>query len=361
MTYLLELNEQVEDLKNFTDEEDDNAVSSELYTISSYGIDYPVETLVSRIDKEQFYFPDFQRDFIWSKNIASRFIESLLLGLPVPGIFLYKESSTGKHLVIDGQQRLISLHSFFHGKFKERKFSLSGINSIWEGKTYADLGDDDQIRLADTSIRATIFTQDSPKDEMNSVYEVFERINTGGVKLSAQEIRSCIFHGNFNDFLHSLNTEKIWRTICGAQRSNRLKDVEIILRFFAFLERRDKYSPPMKQFLNNYMAEKRNFTDEQLEGLSRIFIETMDYIYATLGDRAFRPEKALNVAVFDAVATSIALKIQDGETPCKNETRKSYFELLKDEEFKEGYLTSTASPENVNKRFGKAGKAFGVA
>ncbi len=360
MTNLQELNEQPSGLENYIDEDEDYSNTSELYSISSFGIDYPVETLVSRIKSKQFYVPDFQREFIWSKNQASRFIESLLLGLPVPGLFLYKESGTGKHLIIDGQQRLMSLYFFFEGKFNNKKFSLSGITSNWKGKSFEDLDSEDQARLANTGIQATIFKQDSPKDEMSIVYEVFERLNTGGVKLAPQQIRSCIFHGYFNDFLHNLNDKnQIWREICGP-KSKYLKDVEIILRFFAFLERRDQYSAPMKQFLNDYMEERRDITVDQLKDLANIFTLTMNFVYSSLGKRAFKPSKAFNVAVFDSVATSIAKKLQEGKQPCEGKIKESYHKLLEDQEFKDGYSNSTASQENVDKRFRKARQAFEV-
>ena len=200
-------------LNNLQDVDEDIVTTSDLFSISSFGVDYPVETLVSRMNSELFYIPDFQRQFIWSQNQSSRFIESLLLGLPVPGIFLFKESETGRHLVIDGQQRLKSLQYFSTGIFKGREFRLTGLESDWEGQTHKTLSDADRARLADAVIHATVFKQDLPQNDINSVYEVFERINTGGSKLSPQEIRSCICHGNFNTFLHRLNQNEDWRTL----------------------------------------------------------------------------------------------------------------------------------------------------
>ena len=187
-------------------EDEDTSTPANLYSISSYGIDLPVETLVRRIQKKHIYVPEFQRKFVWTKNTASRFIESLLIGLPVPCIFLVKEPNSERQLNIDGQQRLMSLVCFYEEKFNDRKFSLSGISSDWKGKTYNSLNEDDQMRLDNSWIRTTIFQQDSPKNNMDSVYEVFERLNTGGVKLSPQEIRSCIYHGKFNKFIHDLNS-----------------------------------------------------------------------------------------------------------------------------------------------------------
>lgn len=359
MSDLRHLEEELEDLRNINDEEEDVVTTSNLFSISSFGVDYPVETLVSRMQKELFYIPDFQRQFVWSQNQASRFIESLLLGLPVPGIFLFKESETAKHLVIDGQQRLKSLQFFVDGIFNGKEFRLRGLDSEWEGKTHATLNEDDQTRLADAVIHATVFKQDLPKDEMNSVYEVFERINTGGMKLSSQEIRSCICHGNFNTFLHNLNENVDWRAIYGP-KSKRLKDVEAILRFLAFYEYGDHYSSPMKHFLNEYMEMKRNNSDEELKPLADVFSSTMEFVSSALGKRAFRPERALNVAVFDSVATSIAHMLLGNTSLDEQGTRKAYFALLKNKEYVDGYLRATADPENVKKRFGKAKAAFGV-
>ena len=356
---LTELEDELEDLRNVNDDEEDIVTTSNLFSISSFGVDYPVEVLVSRMNKELFYVPGFQRQFIWSQNQASRFVESLLLGLPVPGIFLFQESETGKHLVIDGQQRLKSLQFFFNRIFNSKEFQLRGLGSDWNGKTFETLNDDDQARLSDAVIHATVFKQDLPKDQMNSVYEVFERINTGGMKLSAQEIRSCICHGNFNTFLHTLNENKEWREIYGP-KSKRLKDVETILRFLAFYESYEKYSNPMKHFLNNYMEEKRNYSDKQLKPLAEVFSSTMKFVVSSLGNRPFRPERALNVAVFDSVATSIAHMLKN-ETPLdKEKTKLAYQKLFENEEFKRGYLLSTADLENVKRRFRVARSAFRV-
>ena len=347
------------DDSNYEIEDENTSTPANLYSISSYGIDFPVETLVRRIQKNQIFVPDFQREFVWSKNSASRFIESLLLGLPVPSIFLCKEPNSEKHLIIDGQQRLMSLVCFYKETFNGRKFSLSGISSDWKGKSYNSLNEDDQLRLDNSWIRTTIFQQDSPKNNMDSVYELFERLNTGGVKLSPQEIRSCIYHGKFNNFIHGLNSDPTWRKLCGP-KSKRLRDIEMILRFFAFFEEEEHYAPPMKHFLNLYMEKNRGCPDEKLAELENIFINTMGFIESTLGPDAFRPEKAFNAAVFDSVATSIAKGLKGKEPLTKDATIKAYKSLLKDDTFKQGYITSTASLENVKRRFGAAKKAFGV-
>src|ERR1700749_4004230 len=163
--------------------EDESATesSSGSFTITSYGADYPVDTLVKRMKGEAFFIPEFQRSFVWSQRHASRFIESLLMGLPVPGIFLYKEAHSGKHLVVDGQQRLRTLQYFYEGVFIEKAFRLVGVRAEWEGKTYKELPTNEQLKLDDSIVHATVFQKDEPKESIKSLYFVFERINSGGI------------------------------------------------------------------------------------------------------------------------------------------------------------------------------------
>lgn len=156
------------------------------FSITSYGADYTVDSLVKRMRAQAFTIPHFQRRFVWSQKHASRFIESLLMGLPIPSIFLYKEIETNKHLVIDGQQRLRTLQSFYDGTFEEKRFRLVGVRDPWNGRTYSELDPSDQLKIDDAIVHATIFSQDQPQDVLDSIYFVFERINSGGIRLSPQ-------------------------------------------------------------------------------------------------------------------------------------------------------------------------------
>ena len=167
------------------------------FLIDSYGADYTVDSLVKRMKAGSFKVPEFQRRFVWSLSHSSKFIESLLMGLPVPGIFLYKEASTNEHLVIDGQQRLRTLQAFYDGLFDGREFKLKSVREPWNDLTYKSLDPADQLKLDDSVVHATIFKQDRPQDVLDSIYFVFERINTGGIRLSPQEIRNCISLGPF--------------------------------------------------------------------------------------------------------------------------------------------------------------------
>src|SRR3989344_4521389 len=127
-------------IKN-TDENDEIEVLPYKYLITNYGADYTVDGLIKRMRENSIEIPSFQRSYVWTLKQASRFIESLILGLPVPGVFFSREKNTEKLLVIDGQQRLLSLYYFYEGVFAEKKkiFSLEGVQPEFEGKTYKTL------------------------------------------------------------------------------------------------------------------------------------------------------------------------------------------------------------------------------
>lgn len=354
------ITDELADLQNVEDDTDssDESSSGNLYSISSYGVDHNVEALVKRLRNEQYYIPHFQRKYVWSQNDASRFIESLLLGLPVPGLFLYKEQDSSRHLVIDGQQRLKSLQKFYDGIFGEKKFRLTGLKSKWADLTYDGLDEDDRLRLDDAIVHATIFKQDTPTDNMDSVYEVFERINTGGMKLSPQEIRSCVAHGSFNELLFEINEDINWRAIFGP-KSLRLKDVEMILRFFSFLENIHAYQRPMKTFLTNFMSTHRDISDDAAAAYRALWAEANRAVVASLGMKPFRPGgRALNAAFWDCFMVSLATLIKRDAAPSTGAIQEAYKDLQSNSDFLRVISSSTADDDNIKTRFRIASEAF---
>ncbi len=343
------MNEDQQDFLDIFDPVDDDPLAPVIFSISSYGADYPAEIIASRIKEEDWYTPPFQRNFVWTLSQASRFIESLLLGLPVPGIFLFKESETGKQLIIDGQQRTKSIQIFMHEKeLRGKLFRLSGVAPQFEGKLFSELEDEDRRRIKDSIVHATVFSQLDPSDGNRSVYEVFERINTGGSKLSAQEIRSCVNHGPIVELLERLSQTNEWRRIFKSS-SNRLKDHELILRFAAFYFASDTYVRPMKSFLNDYMSSVRDHTDAYVKSLTDAFVGAMGVIGTELGDKAFRPDRSFNAAVFDSVSVTVAAGLRDGSLVSR--VQHAYSDLLSNKEFLELTSQSTANEERVKKRF----------
>jgi len=328
------------------------------YAITSYGADYPVDSLVNRLRANKIRVPSFQRGFVWNERQASRFIESLLLGLPVPGIFLSKDVDSPDLLVIDGQQRLKSLLYFYDGHIEDKVFRLKDVQERFEGKIYKELEPDDRQRLDDSIIHATIVKQDEPSEDNSSIYLVFERLNTGGLQLQPQEIRSAIYAGPFVDLLKRLNNISSWRSIYG-NPSKRLKDQEFILRFFAMYYYRDNYQKPLKGFLNRYMAKNKDLKLQSEEELTEIFQQTVGFVNDVLGKKAFRPFRAINASIFDSVMVGIAeMYTRKTKFPDKRAFLKAYEKLLSNNDYIPATTDGTSDEPIVEKRMRLAINAF---
>ncbi len=338
------------------DDTEDEEIPFE-YSINSYGADYPVDTLIKRLENKVIFVPHFQREYVWTIKQASRFIESLLLGLPVPGVFLSKEADTEKLLIIDGQQRLKTLEFFYEGLFKTRIFALEGVQAKFEGKTYKTLDAEERRRLDDSIIHATVIRQEEPTEDNSSVYHIFERLNTGGTELQPQEIRACIYWGPFNDFLEECRSNKDWQKVYG-RPSNKMKDAELILRFFSLYFEEKKYAKPMKDFLNKFMSRNRNFGLYKRELLKEKFSVPMSIIANIIGKKAFRPERSLNAAVFDAVMVGLARRLDNGPIKDLKTFSRHYELLLADKVFLSNCQTGTSSEAKVKARVESATKSF---
>jgi hypothetical protein len=334
--------------------------------LSSYLLD---TTLVRRIETGDILVPTFngktpakaeivgfQRVCAWPRLKADRFIESLL-GLPVPGIFLVKEPS-GVLLVLDGYQRLYAIHSYCSGAIGGREYRLSHVQDRFLRKRYRDLDIEDRRRLDESIIHATIVRQDEPTPDQSGIYVIFERLNTAGVSLQPQEIRMALYHGEFVRVLEELNSHPAWRKLYG-NRSKRLKDMELILRFFAFLYNGGNYQRPMALFLNRYMAANRQLERQPENELRKIFTKTTDTILNAFGNEAFRPRRAVNAAVVDSVMTGVAKRIHAKGT-IKNlpEALKHFTRLMADDKYLEAVESGTSQEANVETRLSLAQAAF---
>ena len=362
--YLEELKEELEEEQNIEDEaaeDEEEAISR--YDITSYGIDFDVEGLVKRISRGDIFIPPFQRNFVWKLPESSRLLESLLLGLPVPGIFLAQEPETGKMLVIDGQQRLLSLLFFFNGVFnpvegeaKQRVFRMKKVQPQFEGKTFEQLDSRDRINLENCVIHATVVKQDAPAENDTSIYHIFERLNSGGRKLQPQEIRTAIYHGTFIDSINDLNQHPSWRTIYG-RVNERMKDQELIIRYFAMLEGYSNYEAPMKEFINRFVKKHRNGNDK-VEEYSTYFKQCCDIFLDATEAKPFRRDVAINVAFYEAAMVALTEKIKRDGVPDNEFVKTKYEILLADEDFNNAISQSTGNKTGVLKRIERAKEIF---
>ncbi len=311
------------------------------------------------MEKNEITIPEFQRRFVWKQVQASKLIESFLVGLPVPAVFLYSDRESQKYFVIDGQQRLKSVFYYFEGYYGSEErgarkvFSLKGLDkeSPFHEKRFEALRESDQRLLKNAVLRAFIVRQRDPAD-VTSMYHVFERLNTGGTLLANQEIRNCIYHGEFVLFLEKINTLQIWRAILGKEEpDSRRKDIELLVRFFA-MQTLDAYKKPMKDFLSGFMRENKDASKEALEDRRHVFEETCDTVIRTLGEKPFHVRSGMNAAIFDAVMVAFSKHL----TQIPEDINARYKKLVKNSDFNRNTSQGTTDVDRVRNRFQQASR-----
>jgi len=334
-------------IEKILSEEEDQEMEVVIYKIANYPADFTLQGLYRKWEDKDIEIPSFQRGFIWKRPQASKLIESFLLGLPVPSIFLYKEKESQKLLVIDGQQRLKTIFGFLRNNFPDSKspFYLNAVNPKWENKSFSDLNESDKRRFNDSVLRAIIVEQLDPNDN-TSIFHIFQRLNTGGTTLNAQEIRNCTYQGEFNNLLKELNKDNKWRKIIGLPKvEKRMRDVELILRFFALRDEYKDYKQPMRDFLSNFMNEYKN-NSEKVKEFKKVFMETISSIDKYLDPNPFRVKRGISATVLDSVMVAFALNLEK----IPNDIKNRYPRLLKDDEYIKCIYKFTTAEEVVKQR-----------
>lgn len=356
-------------------EVEDDYSDDSLFNISSWGADLSFRELVNMYEDDELIKPELQRKYVWDKVEASRFIESILLGLPVPSIFLAQAGS--QKLIVDGYQRIMTVYDYMRGIFSADKkvFKLSNsekINARWRNKAFSELSTDDQRKLRSTTIHAIIFEQKKPENDDTSLYQVFERINTSGRTLTAQEIRNCIYQGSFNSMLFELNENEQWRKLFGTQEpDNRMRDIEYILRFFVMktddVLMSESKQISLKKALNDFMNSYKNANAETIQTFKDQFNRTIQLVSDRLGVNAFRNytknkfSLKFHPAIFDAIMVSVFLISQQGAI-LPGVSPEKHKELLANEEFKNAISKRTTDIDNIKQRIRLAGEIlFGVS
>ena len=355
-------------IEEIKEELEDGYSNDDIYNINSWGADLSFRELITMYDEDELLKPELQRNYIWDKVEASRFIDSLLLGLPVPSIFLANNDEDCK-LIVEGYQRIMSMYDVvtdIRSKHKKViKLSVSEeINERWHGKAFKELSPAEQRKIRSTTIHSIIFEQAEPKNDDTSLFQIFERINTGGRALTTQEIRNCVYQGEFNRLLFTLNAEKEWRNLFGTEVDPRMRDMEFILRYFALntdtIKNKQKGSISLKKLLNEFMGDKSHSSNNYIKNSAENFRNTISFIYNNIGQHAFfniisndpgKIRKRFYPTIFDSlvVATSIALEKLDGEIP-KVALESKRLELLQNEEYKKHITQGTMKIESIHGR-----------
>lgn len=376
----------------YEEDSDETNLSSEGRSIVEYDItisprDLTPSNIVEMIDSGIIEIPFFQRQYIWSIDKASKLIESLILGLPVPELFFYSEGDENDtYKVIDGQQRLLSIYFFVKGRFPKtsnsnsrllireninydagnlsdllqsdkmfNNFSLKLENSRYHDEKFTTLGKETQIKFKLRRYLRTVVVRQNKPDDDSSMFEIFNRLNTGGEKLTDQEIRASLYYCAFYDMLTEINENEKWRQLVAKEHQDlHSKDVEFILRAFAILEANENYAPKMRNFLNNYSKQTMFYNFERIKYLKELFISFLDSC-SNLPDKAFYRNNRFSISLFDSVFAATCSNVYKKKSLLSSKIDKeSFYLLIKDGVFTELMQSETASRKNVENRLLRA-------
>jgi hypothetical protein len=325
-------------------------------------VDYSLSALVDLIkDRSIDLSPEYQRRFRWDDLKQSKLIESFLMNVPVPPIFL-NEDDYGEYSVIDGKQRMKAISEFFQGKLH-----LKGLTVFKEinGKTFDELPLQLQTVLETRpTIRAVIILQESDKDIK---YVVFQRLNTGGVQLNPQEIRNSTFPGPLSDLVLELSVYKKFHALLGIKNKEKsaiykeMWDAEFVLRYLAFRDGWGAFSGSVKQQLDSYMDQNAKMSSEQLAEAKNDFLSTLNVVEACFGNYAFRrwvPERNLwrqqvLASLYDAEMFACRGLSVESVYQKQDEIISNLKDLFQDKEFRKAIDVSTNTPVYFRTRIEK--------
>lgn len=377
--------EEITEQKWYEDDNDGEVgYSFKEYDVTSTPNDFNTKTIIDFIESGLFKIPGFQRNYVWDIKRASKLVESLIIGLPIPQVFLYEEGKNN-YLVVDGQQRLLTIYFFSKKRFprKEKRFELRQIfeenGKFPDEYLYNDeYFEDFKLKLNDTTVaeknklhginyatlgefknsfdlrtvRNIMIKQNFPNDDDSAMFEIFNRLNSGGVILKPQEIRTSLYHSNFYNHLYKLNLNANWRKLLNkAEPDIHMKDVEILLRGFGLLLESKNYKPSMTRFLNQFSKNSKNFTESSLTFFENLFEKFCDQTF-TMNPNVFVAKTGkFSITIFESIFVALC------ENAAKNEnleilsTTNDKIEKMKiDEEFLKTTQSDTVSKTNIDNR-----------
>lgn len=326
-------------------------------TVSFDNYDITVRQLFDMIAENQIELqPEYQRHFIWDDVRQSQLIESIFLGIPVPNLFMATNPDSTWE-VIDGLQRLTTIVNFLGEEQliiktnpKGKKLKLNGLEKIssMNGFFFEELPRSVQLTFMTRPVRVTVLND---KSDLSVRYDLFERLNTGGVVLHPQEIRNCVYLGEFKDFIVSCSRNKNFNSCVkmteNAERTGSRE--ELVLKYFAYFEDRQLFVHSVKEFLNDYMKKKTK-TFNNKNALLNLFTKTFSIIDNLLPNGIVRGNRTniTPLILFEAITIGVADTIIQG-----NEARittEKLQHLLNDAELKRLTTGATNSRAKVNDR-----------
>jgi uncharacterized protein with ParB-like and HNH nuclease domain len=368
------------------DDQDNGSV--EEYDITAAPNDFNIRTIFDFIESGAVKIPGFQRNYVWDQRRASKLIESIIIGLPIPQVFLYEESRNN-FLVIDGQQRLMTIYYFIkqrfpkkekraalrsifseHGKIPDEilhddnyfsKFNLQLIAKLpdipnkFNRLNYSTLGEF-KVQFELRTIRNVIIKQNVPQDDDSSIYEIFNRLNSGGINLKPQEIRASLYHSDFYSMLGRINIITSWRRLLGLERPDlHMKDIEILLRSFAMLIEGNKYKPSMTKFLNGFSKNSKRLDEEKIEYLEKLFNSFIENCQNLPAEAFLSKSQKFNISLFDSTFTAICGRVFPArQFVSESINHDKLISLQNDQDFIAASKSDTASKANVEIRLNRA-------
>lgn len=283
--------------------------------------DVTVEELVRRVEGNRIEIsPVYQRQFRWDHSRQSRLVESLMLGIPVPPLFMATNlipDQKNQWEVVDGLQRLLTLVNFTGdekareaARLKDKSLRLTQLDKLTslEGLTFSELPEDIRTSLEDRPVKVIVLND---KSDLQVRFDLFERLNTGGVALTDQEVRECVYRGEFMDLLSSLTQDEKFRTVVRLPQAS-WKDgtpEEYLLRFFAFLDRYETFDHSVKDFLNTFTEDAAK--DPRIIERKTLFHDTFRYLADAFRDGIKSRKGMTPVNLFEGIAVGAVLALRE--------------------------------------------------
>jgi hypothetical protein len=252
---------------------------------------------------------------------------------------------------------LRTLQRFYEGTHQDRPFVLQNVSREFRGLRYPNLTEEQRRTIDNTYINATIVDTDGLPESQEAIYQIFERLNSGGTQLTAHEIRVALYAGPLIDRLHNLNHNPDWRSLYG-NSSPRLRDQELVLRIIALFCGADEYVRPLKRFLNQFVSANRVQATPIVDEAEKLFAHAAKMINHGPGPSALRRRaRQINVAQTDAVFVGLmrALKAREFTPQMVTEAVER---IRQDESLDQAMTTGTSSEESVHTRLTAATRAF---